>query len=79
MFTSLLAIKIAGLVISTEQLISAGWFVFFVTSEALALNPKIKANSIYQLIFGFLKSVRNEDDKVNDIKKVLNDGDGRQS
>lgn len=29
--------------------------VLFVTSEGLALVPGIKANSIFQLIFGWLK------------------------
>jgi hypothetical protein len=76
MLTSLLAVKIAGLVISTEQLISAGWFAFFVTSEALAQNPKIKANSVFQLITGYLRSTRKEDDKINEIKKILR-GNGR--
>jgi hypothetical protein len=76
MFTYLFAVKIAGLVISTEQLISAAWLSFFLLSEYLANNPKIKANSLYQLITGFLKSTRKEDDQIEEIKKVLR-GDGR--
>jgi hypothetical protein len=76
MLTSFLAVKIAGLVVSTEQLVTAGWFFFFLTSEYLANNPKIKANSVYQLITGYLKSTRKEDDQIDEIKKVLR-GDGR--
>jgi hypothetical protein len=76
MFTSFLAVKIAGLIISTEQLLSAAWFSFFLLSEYLANNPKIKANSLYQLITGYLKSTRKEDDQIDEIKKVLR-GDGR--
>jgi hypothetical protein len=74
--TSLFAVKVAGLVISTEQLISVGWFSFFFLSEYLANNPKIKANSVFQLITGYLKSTRKEDDAINEIKKILR-GDGR--
>jgi hypothetical protein len=76
MLTSFLTLKVAGLVISTEQLISAGWFFFFFLSEYLANNPKIKANSVFQLITGYLKSTRKEDDKINEIKKILR-GNGR--
>ena len=76
MLTSLLTFKVAGLVISTEQLISAGWFSFFFLSEYLANNPKIKANSVFQLITGYLRSTRKEDDKINEIKKILR-GNGR--
>jgi hypothetical protein len=76
MFTSLLAVKILGLVVTTEQLIAAGWFAFFFTSEALAQNPKVKANSLFQLILGLLKRSRTEDDKIDDIKRVLR-GEGR--
>jgi hypothetical protein len=76
MFTSLLAVKILGLVVTTEQLIAAGWFAFFFTSEALAQNPKVKSNSIFQLILGLLKRSRTEDDKLDDIKRVLR-GEGR--
>jgi hypothetical protein len=76
MLTSFLAVKIAGLVVSTEQLVTAGWFSFFLTSEYLANNPKIKANSVYQLVTGYLKSIRKEDNKIDEIKKVLR-GDGR--
>jgi hypothetical protein len=71
MFTSFLAVKIAGLVISTEQLFSAAWFSFFLASEYLANNPKIKANSIFQLITGFFKSARHEDDQIKAIKNIL--------
>jgi hypothetical protein len=77
MFTSILVLKIAGLVISTEQLFSAAWFSFFITSEYLANNPKIKANSIFQLITGYLRSVRHEDDQINAIKQILR-GKGRR-
>jgi hypothetical protein len=76
MLTSFLAVKIAGLVVSTEQLMSAAWFSFFITSEVLANNPKIKANSIFQIITGYIKSVRKEDDQLDAIKKVLR-GEGR--
>ena len=76
MFTTLLSIKILGLVVTTEQLIAAGWFAFFFTSEALAQNPKVKSNSIFQLILGLLKRSRTEDDKLDDIKRVLR-GEGR--
>jgi hypothetical protein len=76
MFTTLLSIKILGLVVTTEQLIAAGWFAFFFTSEALAQNPKVKSNSIFQLILGLLKRSRTEDDKLDDIKSVLR-GEGR--
>ena len=76
MLTSLLAVKILGLVVTTEQLIAAGWFAFFFTSEALAQNPKVKANSLFQLILGLLKRSRTEDDKIDDIKRVLR-GEGR--
>jgi hypothetical protein len=76
MFASLLAVKILGLVVTTEQLIAAGWFAFFLTSEALAQNPKVKANSLFQLILGLLKRSRTEDDKIDDIKRVLR-GEGR--
>jgi len=76
MFTSLLAVKILGLVVTAEQLIAAGWFAFFFTSEALAQNPKVKANSLFQLILGLLKRSRTEDDKIDDIKRVLR-GEGR--
>jgi len=76
MLTSFLAVKIAGLIISTEQLLSAAWFSFFLLSEYLANNPKIKANSLYQLITGYLKSTRKEYDQIDEIKKVLR-GDGR--
>lgn len=75
MLTSFLAVKIAGLVVSTEQLVTAGWFSFFLTSEYLANNPKIKANSVYQLVTGYLKSVRREDDKINAVKDVFRDTD----
>jgi hypothetical protein len=73
MLTSFLAVKIAGLVLSTEQLLSAAWFAFFMTSEYLANNPKIKANSVFQLITGYLRSIRKEDNKINEIKKILRD------
>ena len=76
MLTSFLAVKIAGLVVSTEQLVTAGWFSFFLISEYLANNPKIKANSIFQVITGYIKSVRKEDNQIDEIKKVLR-GDGR--
>jgi hypothetical protein len=76
MLTSFLAVKIAGLVVSTEHLISAAWFSFFIASEYLANNPKIKANSIFQAITGYLRSSRKEDDQIEEIKKVLR-GDGR--
>lgn len=76
MLTSLLAIKILGVVVTTEQLISAGFAAFFLTSEALAQNPKVKANSLFQLVLSFVKRSRTEDDKIDDIKRVLR-GDGR--
>jgi hypothetical protein len=76
MLTTLFALKIAGLVVTTEQLIAAGWFAFFFASEALAQNPKVKANSLFQLILGLLKRSRTEDDKIDDIKRVLR-GEGR--
>jgi hypothetical protein len=76
MLTALFALKIAGLVVTTEQLIAAGWFAFFFTSEALAQNPKIKANSLFQLVLGFVKRSRTEDDKIDDIKRILR-GEGR--
>jgi hypothetical protein len=46
------------------------------TSEALAHNPKVKANSLFQLVLGLVKRNRTEDDKIDDIKRVLR-GDGR--
>jgi hypothetical protein len=76
MLTSLFAVKIAGLVVSTEQLISTAWFLFFLLSEYLANNPKIKANSLYQLITGYLKSIRKEDNQIDEIKNILQ-GDDR--
>ena len=76
MLTTLFALKIAGLVVTTEQLISAGFAAFFLTSEALAQNPKVKANSLFQLVLGLVKRNRTEDDKIDDIKRVLR-GDGR--
>jgi hypothetical protein len=76
MLTSFLAVKIAGLVISSEQLITAGWFSFFLTSEYLANNPKIKANSIFQVITNYLKATRKEDDQINKIKNSFR-GDDR--
>lgn len=77
MLTYLFAVKIAGFVISTEHLFSAVWFSFFIASEYLANNPKIKANSIFQLITGYIKSVRHEDDQINAIKQILS-GKGRR-
>ena len=76
MFTTLFALKILGVAVTTEQLIAAGWFAFFFTSEALAQNPKIKANSLFQLVLGFVKRSRTEDDKIDDIKRILR-GEGR--
>ena len=74
MLTTLFAIKVAGVVLTTEQLVSAGFTALFLTSEALAQNPKVKANSLFQLILGLLKRNRTEDDQIEDIKKVLRDG-----
>jgi hypothetical protein len=71
MLTYFLAVKIAGLVVSTEQLTAAGWLLFFLTSEYLASNPKIKANAVYQLVTGYLKTVRHEDDQIKAIKSIL--------
>lgn len=39
------------------DLVAALLFVLLSISEALALNPKIKANSIFQLVFGGLKKL----------------------
>ena len=77
MLTSFLAIKIAGLVVSTEQLISVGWFSFFLFSEYLGSNPKIKANSLYQLITNFSKSSRKEDNQLDHILEILRDKQDR--
>jgi hypothetical protein len=77
MLTYLFAVKIAGFVISTENLFSAAWFSFFIASEYLANHPKIRANSIFQLITGYIKSVRHEDDQINAIKQILK-GKGRR-
>jgi hypothetical protein len=74
MLTSLLAIKIAGVVITTEQLISAGFAALFLASEGLASNPKIKSNAVYQLVLGILKRNRKEDDQIVAIKDILNGG-----
>ena len=71
MLTSLLAIKILGIVITTEQLISAGFAALFLGSEYLGTKSGIKSNSIYQLVMRYLKNTRKEDDKINEIKDIL--------
>jgi hypothetical protein len=74
MFTTLLSIKILGLVVTTEQLISAGFTVYLLTTELLARNPKVKANTLFQLVLGLVKRYRTEDDKIDDIKRILRGG-----
>jgi hypothetical protein len=76
MFTTLFAIKVAGVVLTTEQLISAGFAAFFLTSEWLGNNPRIKSNSVFQLVLSLVKRSRTEDEKIEDIKKILR-GEGR--
>lgn len=71
MFTTLAVIKIAGLVITTEQLVSAGFAALFLASEYLGSNPKIKSNAMYQLTLNYLKRERDEDDKIEAIKAVV--------
>lgn len=43
---------LALIVAHKEVIISTG---FFIASELIALNPKLKANSVVQLVYGFLK------------------------
>ena len=76
MFTTLFALKVAGVVLTTEQLISGGFAAFFLVSEWLGNNPRIKANSVFQLVLGLVKRSRTEDEKIDDIKKILR-GEGR--
>ena len=71
MLTYLAILKIGAVVITLEQLVSAAFATFFLTSELLANNPKVKANSVYQLILGYLKVQRKEDDKLTKILKIL--------
>lgn len=74
MFTTLFALKVAGVVLTTEQLISAGFAAFFLTSEWLGNNPRIKSNSVFQLVLGLVKRSRTEDEKIDAIKEVLRGG-----
>jgi hypothetical protein len=71
MLTTLFALKIVGVVLTTEQLVSAGFAAFFLASEWIGNNPRIKANSLFQLVLSLIKRSRTEDDTIDDIQRVL--------
>jgi hypothetical protein len=67
-------ITILGITLTYEAL---GWFVLFLASELIGMNPKLKENSVLQLVLQIAtmgKFVRKEDDQIDQIKNVLRGG-----
>jgi hypothetical protein len=67
-------LTILGITLSYETI---AWFVLFIASEYIGMNPKWKENSVLQMIVKIAlltKGVRVEDDKIEDIKRTLRGG-----
>lgn len=63
-------LTILGLKVSYETLL---FFILFLASEIIG-NSKLKENSVVQLLrdlLGYLKPLRQEDDKIQKIKDIL--------
>jgi hypothetical protein len=64
-------LTIFGAKVSIEAL---AFFVLFITSEFLGTSKKFKSNSVIQTLTSsanYLKIFRKEDDKIDQIKKIL--------
>lgn len=67
-------ITILGISLTYEAL---GFFLLFLASEVIGLNPKLKENSVLQAIVHFARIAkygRKEDDQIEEIKRVLRGG-----
>lgn len=65
-------IEILGIKLSYEAL---AFFGAFIASELIGANPALKQNGVVQLLLGVvqsLKGTRPEDDKIEEIRKILN-------
>jgi len=63
-----------GITLTYEAL---AFFLLFLVSEAVGANPKLKDNSVIQLIVRLAtlsKGFRKEDDKIEEIKRTLRGG-----
>jgi hypothetical protein len=63
-----------GITLTYEAL---AFFLLFLVSEAVGANPKLKDNSVVQLIVRLAtlsKGFRKEDDKIEEIKRTLRGG-----
>lgn len=65
-------IEILGVKLSGEAL---AFLAAFIASELIGANPKLKQNGVVALLLGLvetLKPIRKEDDKIEEIRKILN-------
>lgn len=64
-------LTILGISITYE---AVGWFLLFISSELIGMNPALKQNSVAQFILSFAnvaKYGRKEDDKLDEIGEIL--------
>jgi hypothetical protein len=67
-------VTLFGITLTYEAL---AFFLLFLVSEAVGANPKLKDNSVVQLIVRLAtlsKGFRKEDDKIEEIKRTLRGG-----
>jgi hypothetical protein len=67
-------VTLFGITLTYEAL---AFFLLFLVSEAVGANPKLKDNSVIQLIVRLAtlsKGFRKEDDKIEEIKRTLRGG-----
>lgn len=65
-------IEILGVKLSAEAL---AFLAAFIASELIGANPALKQNGVVALLLGLvetLKPIRQEDDKIEEIRKILN-------
>lgn len=65
-------IEILGVKLSGEAI---AFLAAFIASELIGANPKLKQNGVVALLLGLvetLKPIRKEDDKIEEIRKILN-------
>lgn len=65
-------IEILGVKLSGEAI---AFLAAFIASELIGANPKLKQNGVVALLLGLvetLKPIRQEDDKIEEIRKILN-------
>lgn len=64
-------IEFFGIKFTFDALVSVFFFALFAYSEYLGGNKRIKSNNVAQQVYTLLRLKRNEDDKLQQIKKIL--------